>query len=232
MSSTAAHRVSLLGALVVLGLTLSGLTLPAVGMCGGLASNYPPIVAFELARSVADLHAIFGSAAGACRSAVAARMDLINWIDSLAFIPAYGVFLAFFFIAKRATGENVARAGLVIVIAACLADYSENYALFQISSDPDSTRWLTLLMWSTETKWVGLGIAGALGAVLIWNWQRAFGWLAALLCAVGTVASFASVPAPAIVGPYLSNALALGWLVFLAVDVRESIRRAPIRSAT
>jgi hypothetical protein len=231
VSSTAAHRASLACALIVLGLTLTGLTLPVVAMCGGLASNYTPIIAFELARSVTDLHAIFGNEAGACRSAVAARMDLTNWIDSLAFIPAYGAFLALFFVARRTAGERVARAGFVIVVAACLADYSENYALFQISSDPDSPRWLTQLMWSTETKWVGIGIAGALGAVLLWNWRRPFGWLAAPLCAVGTVASLVSVPAPAVVGPYLSNAIALGWLVFLAVDVRESFRRAPTRSA-
>ena len=65
MSSKTAHGVSLFFGLVILALTLFSLMLPSPPVCGDLPKNYAPIIAFELARSVKDLHAIFGSAAGA-----------------------------------------------------------------------------------------------------------------------------------------------------------------------
>ncbi len=75
MSSKTAYRLSLFAGLLVLALTVFSLAGPSVPTCGGLAKNYAPIIAFELARSIADLHAIFGDAPSACRSAIAARMD-------------------------------------------------------------------------------------------------------------------------------------------------------------
>src|SRR5690349_11467158 len=64
--------------------------------CGDLAANYAPIVAFELARSAADLQAIFGLPSAACHNETIARMDSINWLDVLVFIPVYGAFLVSF----------------------------------------------------------------------------------------------------------------------------------------
>jgi hypothetical protein len=228
MSSRTLHRLSLFFALIVLALTALSITQPAPPVCGDLRPGYAPIIAFELARSVSDLHAIFGSAPGACRTAIAHQMDYINMIDSFVFIPVYGLFLMFFFLGRRDKNSGIAILAATITVVACLADYVENYALFHLSPDPDHATWIPLLIAGTETKWAGLGIAGALAAPLLWNgW---LGWVAALLCGIGLAASLLSIPVSATVGPQLSNAIALGWLLFFAVDIRESLRRAAVGS--
>jgi len=228
MSARTSYRVSLIAGLLVIALTVYSAMQPPVPVCGDLAKNYTPIIAFELVRSTADLHAIFGNAPGACRTAIAARMDFINTVDSIAFIPIYGAFLFFFFLAMRDSG--LARLAAALTIIACAADYVENYALFHLSATPDEPgQWLTLLNWATETKWVGLGIVSALGGLLLFNARSPLSYIALLLCLIGTVASLVSVVHAAVVGPYLSNAIALGWLVFLIVAARESVR--PIRAA-
>jgi hypothetical protein len=224
MSSRTSHRVSLLFALIVLGLTVYSVTLAPPPVCGGLPAGYAPIIAFELARSVSDLHAIFGSAPSACRTAIAHQMDFINTVDSFPFIPAYGLFLVFFFLGKRERNSGIAMLAVAITVVACLADCVENYALFHLSPDPDHATWIPLLVAATETKWIGLGIAGALAVPLLWNgW---LGWLSVALCGIGLVATLLTIPMSAAVGPQLSNALAVGWLLFFAVDIRESFRRA------
>jgi hypothetical protein len=227
MSSRTAHRLSLFFGLAVLALTILGAVQPAPPVCGRLAQGYAPIIAFELARSVTDLHVIFGDTPGACRSAIAARMDYINTIDSWAYIPLYGAFLIFFFLGRRSANRTVALTAAAIMLVSCAADYVENYALFHISADPDSATWISLLINATETKWVGIGIAGALAIPLLWRgW---LGYLALVLCGAGLAASLMSLVDSPAIGPNLSNAIALGWILFIAVDAIESFR--PIQSA-
>ncbi|MBV9330788.1 MAG: hypothetical protein JOZ55_04475 [Alphaproteobacteria bacterium] len=217
-----AHRLSLAFGLMVLALSLVGLILPTQPVCGNLAANYPTIIAFELVRSLADLEAIFGSGPGGCRTAVAAQMDFINTVDSIAFIPAYGAFLIFFFLGLRRNGLRIARTAIVIIVLACFADYVENFALFHLSAAPEHLSWLSLLIPATETKWVGLAVAAMLSVPLLWGGWR--GGFALVLCGIGLVAALLTIPAPAVVGPYLSNGIALGWLLFLAIDLGESFR--------
>lgn len=223
MSAGTSYRLSFLFGLLVIALTLYSAMQPPVPVCGGLDKAYTPIIAFELARSAGDLHAIFGAEPGACRTAIAARMDFINTIDSIVFIPIYGAFLFFFFLARRPS--RMASLGAALVVVACLADYVENYALFHLSAAPDAPgQWLALLLWATETKWVGLGIASALGGLLIFSVRNPLSYLALLLCLVGTAASLVSIASPAVIGPQLSNAIALGWLVFLIVAAAGTVR--------
>jgi len=222
MSSRTAHRISLVLGLLVLGIAIYGIGQPAPPTCGGLAKNYPPIIAFELVRSVADLHAIFGDAPGTCRVAIVRAMDSTNVMDSLLFIQAYGAFLIFFFLGRRVAAPRLATAAILIVVLACVADHLENFALFHLSADPDRSTWISLLIPATETKWVGLGIAALLAIPMLQGLAR---WLAVIACGAGFLVTLATIPAPAIVGPYLSNAVALGWILFLAIDIRESLRR-------
>src|SRR5262249_17985114 len=126
MTATTAHRISLGGAIVVLLLALYSVFQPAPAVCGDLAKDYAPVIAEELARSVADLHAIFGDARSACRTAMAAHLNLITWIDSLMFIPAYGVFLLFFFFAMAPRDDRSALVGFILSAVAVIADYVEN----------------------------------------------------------------------------------------------------------
>src|SRR5690349_15013397 len=111
MKPRTAHRISVLLGLVVLALAIVSSLQPAPPVCGNLRAGYAPIIAFELARSVSDLHAIFGDAPGACRDAIVARMDTIDWMDSLLFIPCYGAFLVFFFLGRTSKSRSLAFAG-------------------------------------------------------------------------------------------------------------------------
>ena len=222
MYARMAHRISLLFGLAVLGLAVVSSLQIAPPVCGNLKAGYAPIIAFELVRSVSDLHAIFGNAPGACRSAIAAHMDAINEMDSFLFIPCYGLFLIFFFLGRTSKDRSIAYGAAALTVLACLADYCENFALFHLSAEPDIPVWIPALIGATETKWIALGVAGAAAIPLLWNgW---LGWLALVLCGIGLLASLLTLPAAAMVGPYLSNAIALGWVLFLAVDIRESVR--------
>jgi hypothetical protein len=224
MRATTAYRISLGGAIVVLLLALFGFQ-PAPPVCGNLATDYAPVIAEELVRSVADLQAIFGGGPSACRAAIADHLNLITWIDSLAFIPAYGVFLLFFFIALAPRDRPWARAGFILSAVAVVADYAENLCLFQVTAAPDVAGLaLAVLPWATGVKWLTLGIAGAVGGRVL---MRA-GWLnypAAALCAIGLVGTVLAIANPHLFGKFASNAVTLSWIVFLIVDIRGALWR-------
>lgn len=222
MSSRTAYRISLAFALGVLALTFLSLSQPAPPVCGDLAKGYPTIIAFELVRSVTDLHAIFGDTANACRAAIVKQVDYVNTIDSFVFIPLYGLFLIFFFLGARERNPMIASLAVVITVVACLADYVENFALFHLSADPDRATWIPLLVGATETKWLGLPLAALLSVALLGGWLR---WVALVLCGIGFAAATTTILTPAAIGPYLSNAIALGWLLFFVIDIREAVRR-------
>ena len=228
-----AYRISLVGAALVLAFAVSSVSQKKAPVCGNLAANYEPIIAFELVRSVSDLHAIFGDNAGACRSAIAQQMDAINTGDSDFFIPAYGVFLFFFFLGLRSRNARLATVAMGITLLACAADYVENTCLFRLSVNPDvASGWLSLLMWATEVKWVGLGIAAAIGGYVLFT-SHAGRWLdrvAIVPCAISAVAALITIPSPAIAGPHVSPAIGLGWIVFLLIDLRESFSSASASS--
>ncbi len=225
LSNKTAHRISLIAALLILGLVVYSAMQPPTVPCGELPKGYAPIIAFELARSAADLHAIFGETAGACRSAIVAQLDAVNWVDVLVFIPLYTTFLVFFFLGMRNSNRTVATLAAVLMVVAALADFAENTALFHLSASPDGAlAWLPWLEAATSVKWILLGVGGALGANLL-SKIGGYNWALAALCLVSLAAPIAAVGDPHTFGPYVSNGITLSWLVFLFVDVRESFSR-------
>ncbi|MEI9990093.1 MAG: hypothetical protein WDM86_08650 [Rhizomicrobium sp.] len=220
ISAKLAYRISLGGAAVILLLVLAGLFQPAPAACGDLARNYPAVIAEELARSVGDLQAIFGDAPSACRTALAAKLNLVTLIDSLVFIPAYGAFLLFFFLAMVPRDEHAAFLGFVLSAAAVVADYLENVCLFQITAAPDALGlWLLVLPWATGVKWLGLGLAGAVAGMILIKSGRV-NYPAAAACGLAFLGTVVGIANPHLFGPYISNAVTLSWIVFLIVDIR------------
>ncbi|HYM36360.1 MAG TPA: hypothetical protein VET48_13255, partial [Steroidobacteraceae bacterium] len=107
-----------------------------------------------------------------------------------------------------------------------------NLCLFRLAENPDAeSSWLALLPWATGVKWVGLGIAGAIGGFLL---SRNSGKLAPIiitLCSLGGIAALLMLAWPARIGPHLSLAFAAVWVVFLLFGARESWRQTnPARS--
>jgi hypothetical protein len=220
MSQTLAFRVSLGGALVIVALTLYSLFAPGAAACGSLAHGYAPVIAEELARSAADLAAIFGTGPSACRSAIAAQLNLVTWIDCLVFVPAYGAFLLFFFLAMVPRDDRAAFIGFVASAAAVVGDYIENICLFQVTASPDAAGFaFALLPWATGLKWLALGFAAAVGGMILLEKGRE-NYPAVLACAAGLLGTVLATINPHLFGAYVSNAVALSWLVFLVVDIR------------
>jgi hypothetical protein len=226
IAKKSAYRWSLLAGICLLLLSLSGSFLEPVKVCGPLPANYQPIIAFELARSVEDLQTIFGASGGECRAKIAERMDLTNRIDSIVYIPLYGAFVILYLLGARSRNPRIGNLAVAIAAIACVGDYFENLCLFQLSASPDvASASLTGLAWATGVKWLGLGIAGAIGGYLADIRNAALGFAVRVAGTIGLVGAIAAMISPARFGPYLSLAIALGWLAFLLIDAREAFRR-------
>ena len=216
MTPRLAQRLSLVAAALLVAAVVFSTTQPRLAMCGGLDPRYPPILAFEFARSVADLHALFGPAPGACRDSVVAKLDLINWLDAALFIPIYGAFLAFSVLGLSQRRPALAKLTVTLTLAACGADYLENACLLQLSAAPDvASGWLSLLPWATAVKWLLLGVVGVLASRVV-SERR---WLTAL-CGVGLAVVVLALALPATFGRFASLGVSLSWLMLLVADVR------------
>ena len=82
-----AFRISLFLGLIIVALSIASFLQQPPTACGGLKPTFTPIIAFELARSEADLYALFGSEANECRAVMIEQMDAVNRIDVAVFIP-------------------------------------------------------------------------------------------------------------------------------------------------
>lgn len=224
-----AWRICLGAGLVILVLTFMSGQQSLAKPCGALPDNYAPIVAFELARSEADLQLIFGQPGSDCRNEVIARMDSINWLDVLVFIPVYGAFLVGFFLGARAWNMSLANIGVKLALVAVVTDYVENLCLMQLTPDLDATSaWLALLPWATGAKWLALGAAAGLaGFIFITIKPRTFliaAVPAALVCFIALLMAIAALTLPVRFGPVLSPAIGASWVIFLFTALTQALR--------
>lgn len=217
MPARTAFRICLAAGLLVLAVTLLSATQEPVRPCGNLPQNYAPIIAFELARSAQDLETIFGTEPS-CRAAVVTSMDAINLVDVLVYIPAYGVFMACFFLGMRPRHAAWARLGFRVAIVAALGDFAENACLMNLTPEVNpASPWFALLPWATGVKWLALGAAAAIAALLYLRAPRSSVWLwiAALLCTTAFLSTVAGIAHPARFGPTIGLGVGLSWLAYL-----------------
>lgn len=217
MHPRAAFRISLAAGLLVLAVTVMSALSEPPRPCGTLPQNYAPIIAFELARSAADLEAIFGTTEP-CRAAMIERMDAVNVVDVLVYIPVYGAFMAFFFLGMRGRNAALGTLGFRISIVAILGDYAENLCLMSLTPALDPTSvWFALLPWATAVKWLALGVAAAIAAVIYFRaaGARVLNIFAGLVCAAAFLSTVAAMAMPAQFGPLVGLGVGLSWLVYL-----------------
>ncbi len=227
VTNKTAIRISLASALLLLAVVIFSALQPGMGVCGNLDPTYQPIIAFELARSVADLHAIFGAAPGSCREALTAKFAFLNSGDNFLFIPLYGVFLVFFFLGLGKS--KLARIGVALVLIACGADYIENACLFRIAANPDvHSPALSWLPWATGVKWMGLALAGAIGGFIL-SGRGGWRWIVGGLCFAGAVLVTLAMIDPHMFGRFASNGVTISWIVFLIADAAAVLRPQPAR---
>jgi hypothetical protein len=231
MHPRAAFRISFAAGLLVLAVTLFSATQEPARPCGNLQPNYAPIIAFELARSAADMEAIFGTQEP-CRTEMIERMDAVNVVDVLVYIPVYGVFMAFFFLGMRERHASLATLGFRASIVAILGDYAENACLMSLTPQLDTTSpWFALLPWTTGIKWLALGAAAAVAATIYVKSARSRLWspLAALLCAAAFVSTGAAMAVPAMFGPLVGLGVGLSWITYLITAGAAAFR--PVANA-
>lgn len=230
MHPRAAFRISLAAGLLVLAVTLLSATQEPARPCGNLPQNYAPIIAFELARSAADLDAIFGTEP--CRSTMVARMDAINLVDALVYIPVYGLFMAFFFLGMRGRHAGLGTIGFRVAVVAALGDFAENACLMSLTPQVDpASFWFALLPWATGIKWLGLGVAAAIAAAIYLKstGARLLNSVAALICVVAFLSTVAAIAVPAKFGPTIGLGVGLSWLIYLVTAAAAAFR--PIAKA-
>ena len=228
MSSRAAHAISIVFALCIIGLlaySLKGMA-PMVA-CGDLAKGYQPIIAFELARSVADVQAIFGHGASACRTAAQAGFAQVNFSDNFIFIPVYTLFIVFFFLGTRPSDPFLSRIAIIVAIVAALGDWVENHNLALLAASPDAPPdgALLHLHYATSVKWLALGLANFIGGLILGQRGGIWNSAAFVLCAASLILTGLGLSYSTMFGPQISNAIVIGWLIFLIVDIRQAASR-------
>ena len=190
-----------------------------------VAAGYgKPVMAFEMARSAADLLAVFGPPGDPARAARIAAMDRGNRWDYL-FLATYSSFIASFFIgAARSRGRGGWLLFAAIGVVAGLADAAENWILLGLTSDLEATAHLALLRYPVWLKFGGLMVAGvAAGAFLLSSCSAGF----RVLGAIATLAALCTLLmmwAPARYAALATNGLAVCWLAQLVFALTEAIR--------
>lgn len=126
-------------------------TLPEVKAAGPCAKS-EAVLLFELARSHADLEAVFGPVGSECRPKVIAALDAVNTVDVWLFIPAYTAFVAF--AALFLSGGELrpfAWGAIAFAIVAAGADYIETLNL--LAYTPDLMPSIERLAQSSTAAW-------------------------------------------------------------------------------
>ena len=220
ISARLAYRISLAAGLLALVVVFIFRAVP-IHECGTVPSS-ATVISAELARTQGDLDAIFSPAPGQpCTQQRAHDLTIQTMIDIVAFIPTYGVFLLFFFLAMVPREEYAAFAGFTLTIVAVFADYAENICLFHIANYPYAAGWaLAAIPWATGIKWLLLGLAGAIGGTILIKSGRV-NYPAAAACFLGFLG-----PVLAIANPHLfksfAAATALSLIAFLVVVARNA----------
>jgi hypothetical protein len=110
-------------------------------------------------------------------------------------------------------------------VLAAVADWVEDWALFQLSAAPDQhSDAITVLIAFTNIKWVGLAVATTLGGVMLLR-RGGLGWIGLVLCAAPLVSSVGAVIAPDMFGQYLIPGMAVASIMLLGVALWGSVMK-------
>lgn len=189
----------------------------------GTCTKSEAILLFELARTQADLDAVFGPIGSDCRPKVIAALDAVNTIDVWLFIPAYTAFVAF---AAMFLSGGVLRpltwAAIAFAFVALAADYVETLNL--LAYTPDLTPIPERLAESSTAAWIkffSLALNALSLAALCFTAAHKRWILGALLCLpiIGVTLMFADlkwIQAQTL-------AFLLAWLPLLVMSAKTAL---------
>ena len=190
-----------------------------------------PIMAFEFAKTPADLMPIFGPAND---PAQAARQDAMDkghdgdWV----FLIIYNLYIASFFMAcYRKTGRKLMLLGLLIAITAALTDIWENAILRDLTRALDDTDAATVLLGqlhsATWAKWFALGLGAGLAAAALYRDKHQ---ILALLALPGCLLALPAFFDPRSYATLFADMIGLWFLIMLIAAVLN-YRRADVSNA-
>jgi len=162
--------------------------IPGLVACGTFAGSgqLGPILAFELARTPADIAALFGS--GTCRATLVGAQVNGLWLDALGFIPSYTTFLVLAAIA--ASRGRVQRMIVAILLVAGLSDEIEGVFMWRIMGDlPGTPAQVDGLWWAVHVKFALLAIGTTLIGLELIRTLRLWPMLFGLVITVGGAAA-------------------------------------------
>lgn len=188
MRPRTAWRLSVLAGVIAFACSFVFGGIPGLVACGSFAGSgqYGPILAFELARTPADIAALFGS--GTCRATLIDAQVKGLWLDALGFIPSYTAFLA---LAAIAASRGWARRAIIaMLLIAGLSDEIEGLVMWRIMGNlPGSDGQLGALYWAVHVKFALLAIGTTLIGLELIRTLRLWPMLFGLVITVGGAAA-------------------------------------------
>jgi hypothetical protein len=218
----------------LLGLATLGLivwfagVIPETGCAAPARPGVNALGAFQMARTRADIEAVFGAEGDPCRPGMIAALDRANRMDLYVFIATYGAFLATFLLAMtRSGGGTVAGAGLLMLGAGLGFDVLETATQLRLTGElPGSEGALTTLAIGSAGKFTILALVALCAGVAMLVRGGLTGRLAGLGCLAGGVLALVGLtnePARALLA--LGNGIA--WLLMLVYAVAVALRPRP-----
>lgn len=180
------------------------------------------MIAAEMVRSPQQLAGLFWNPAlgQACAVRLETALDRSLWLDMLAFIPAYAVFLA---VGALALGGRIARVAAGAVVLAALLDLVEGVVLFQLVAAWESPPALfDALFWTVRPKFALLGVTAILIGAMLARRNRLGVLAGAVMGISGLVSLWMLFTAPR--DPLMMQGHAVAWVTLLAVALIGAVR--------
>jgi len=178
-----------------------------------------PVIAFEMARSVADLHAVFGTPDDPERARRIAMMDDGNIWD-FPFMIAYGLFIALFLrAAGKASGNTLWYLLATLGIVAGAADAIENNILLGLTADLEAATDIGLLAYPVWIKFFSIMITGVAGGIVVATQGRHFWRILGVVAAASALLVLVGFYDPATYGALLGLGITICWVIMLAFAI-------------
>ena len=185
------------------------------------------VIRFELARSAADLAAIFGDPGAACRQSATAAVDAVNRLDMLAFIPSYTAFcVAGAFFLSGGAFRLLAGAAALSALGAAAGDYLETTTLLSLTQSLDTPdALLPRLGIGAWSKFWLLAVHGVFCSGMCFNAEKQRPILGVLLL-LPTAGVAAAAWDHARFAGVLNPVFTIAWLSLLALAARSAFSRS------
>jgi len=199
---------------------------PIASCTGPLPPGVTALGAYQMARTPADVEAVFGPASDPCRGSMVAALDRADRVDLFGFIPTYGAFLAFFFLAMMRTGGGAAaRMGFAALAVGLAFDVLETVTQLRLTRElPGSGAALTALAVGSRGKFAALALAAICAGLAMVVRGGVAGRVAGVVCTTGAALGVIALVDPSARG-LLTLANAVAWLVILLYVIVAAIAR-------